>query len=701
MSSRFQTTIDDWSNGVITTTEADEIPRNASPHGENSTLVSEGAGRAVVAKRQGASVLHADALEAGEAIVGVHQYRVRAGSTYTTYYACITADGQIHLLEPDGDVVASATFSPFTGFPDFAVANNLLFFATGGENYKLRGTTLEEFGIEAPATAPTLSDGGSAGSHNGTYEAYVTFYNTNTGHESSAGPTSSTVTVANKTIAWSSIPTSSDTQVTARRLYIRNTATQTEFFRVATISDNTTTSTTTNVADSSLRIIGPDETENSPPPSGIRYLCWHKSRMFASDGQRLYYSKIGLPEAFDEEAAENVNPDDGQSITGLVAFQDLLWIFKDRATYVLNGDDPNTWSVDLVDPSVGCATHRSITITEGVLRLWSLDGPVEWVGNGFRFIGKDWIEQTISPEVLAFDQFHLVCAAADPAVNTILFAVPDAGATRNTRILPYNYRLGRWESTKWDPFDVSAMATMEDEDRAPWVFMGIYESQLLKWRGASNDGVASGTTSGTFVASGSSITSLTDADAAFDTDGVALAGRRVTILDANGDIVGVIRPRITANTGTALTFTPAVTGLSSGATYAYVVGGPAFVWDTLWEDSDAPWNRKRYRFINLHFGVDSADVMLRLNTFFDFLSSPVGAATLDASSFSAEAGVWDVSTWDNVIFGAALAGATRVRVGKVARLIKIRVANYMTDEDVTLHKIAIDGEVVGENIVNP
>lgn len=726
MSEPFLTSIEDWSNGVITTTQADEIPVNSSPRGENSTLVFEGAGKAAVAKRQGASLFKELTLHASEVgnsgINGIHLYRPRTGSDLTTHYIIARAVDLgaptkslfYQAVSTSGAVTTLGTFlvqGAALQKPTVAAAaiNHLFTAAQGGSTdaYKKVTSSLvfQLWGISAPITAPIIADGGGAGNHNGTYEAFVTFFNA-TGHESSRGIVSSQLSVTNRTIGWSSIPTSTDTQVTGRYLYIRNTLTQTEFFRVATINDNTTTTTTTNVADSSLRIIGPDEDENDPPRDVLIgtepvAVAWHKSRMFIANSRDLFYSKIGLPESFDAERVEPVAPDDGQSVTALAVYQDLLWIFKDKSTYILNGDDPNTWSIDLIDPSIGCAAQNSISIIEGVLRMWSSEGPVELSGGQFNRIGKNLINETVMPSELNFAEFHLVSAAVDPEANTILFSVPDAGQTRATRLLPYNYRLGRWESSRLDPFDVKVMATLEDGARKPFVMMGLNNRILMKWRDATRDGVPSGTVSGTFTASASSISSLTDSAAAFYTTGLGLVERRITILDSLGSKVGEIRPRITSNTATVLNFTPSVTGLTASASYSYVVGGPAFAWDTKWEDHSEPWRRKRYQFIYLHFGVSAEGVAARVNLFYDFRDDAFASTSQAIVSLGPETGVWDASLWDSSTFGGQASSVARVRAGKVARAVKIRTSNFQADQDLTLFKVGFTGEVTDHNIISP
>jgi hypothetical protein len=109
------------------------------------------------------------------------------------------------------DVSNATPFASGSYYPDFCVANNLAFFCngqpiaspSGATGIKFSSAGVQRWGIIAPTGAPTITANAAAGSHSGTYEARIAYYNSNTGHESSAGPTSSTLTLTSKKINWS------------------------------------------------------------------------------------------------------------------------------------------------------------------------------------------------------------------------------------------------------------------------------------------------------------------------------------------------------------------------------------------------------------------------------------------------------------------------------------------------------------------
>jgi hypothetical protein len=102
----------------------------------------------------------------------------------------------------------------------------------------------------SPAAAGNVNDGD--------HRIKVTLVTTN--GETEGGTASSNVTVADKTtngkIVWSSIPTSANAAVTSRKLY-RQFNSAGDYKLLTTLSDNSTTSYTDNVANASLTTIMP------------------------------------------------------------------------------------------------------------------------------------------------------------------------------------------------------------------------------------------------------------------------------------------------------------------------------------------------------------------------------------------------------------------------------------------------------------
>ncbi len=702
----------DWSGGCQNSAEPDAIPPNAYIRARNTALTSIGKDSAAVRKRKGMTTLNTTAITGGAAIVGIYEFRKRSGSTFTHYHLVVSDNGRFSLIDPDTGTITTISASTFTSsssqeyLPSFATANNLCFIVNGVDQKKYDGTNVYGIGIAAPASAPTLADSGVAGSPNGTYEARVTYYNSTTGQESSAGPTSSTVTVASKKINFTSIPTSSDAQVDTRRLYIRNTGTQANFYLAGTVSDNVTTTFQYNGLDAALTEIGPDVDENDQPPAGVKFSCFHKSRLFLADTENLYYSKIDMVESFDPEAFETPNPSDGQAITGLISIFDLLVILKTDSVYVLVGDDPDTWAIRPVDNTIGCCTSRSIVATNSILYWYSERGPVRWVGGLEKpeLLAPVFIANTVHPDNLSFSAENLakVAAAYDPIEDRVLWALPQVNQTRNTLILPFNHDLSRWESDGWDPMDACSLATIDDADGQPFIILGNYAGQLFRMGDADNDGVRSGTTmSGTFVAVGTSMTTITDATAAFDTTGAGLVERKVTIVDtATEEEVdfNLVRHRIASNTATTFTLNTSVDNLVDGNTYTYYIGGPAFDWETSWMTQGDPFMKKRYQFLYTHFRAGGSLSNLRMHFYFSYDDNPDTSVLLTVTS-GVDVELWDEVDWDTAIWsGGSDEIQDRFRIGRTGTSMMVRLRHFTPDAELVVLKLGVMAEILSERI---
>lgn len=140
------------------------------------------------------------------------------------------------------------------------------------------GTTLRNWGITAPASAPTLSTSGTGIDCLASYYYVYTYCNSGTGHESSPSPVSLCLTpFTNKTISIA-VTASSDTQVDQIRLY---RTTDGGSFDPAVMREvpgspfaNATATIADTAADTSLSAIktAPPSLRNDPPPPAYGFV---------------------------------------------------------------------------------------------------------------------------------------------------------------------------------------------------------------------------------------------------------------------------------------------------------------------------------------------------------------------------------------------------------------------------------------------
>jgi hypothetical protein len=151
---------------------------------------------------------------------------------------------------------------------DYVEYQGKLYWTQDGTAQQYDGTTVTNMGIVQPADAPLLTAGG-AGGQDGTYQYMYSYYNDNTGIESSVSPLSIEIALTGTAVTIS-YNASVDPQVTNIRIY-RVGGTWTDFLLVATVTNVTGTYVDT-FADEDLQgaVIG--SSLNNAPPTDLRYL---------------------------------------------------------------------------------------------------------------------------------------------------------------------------------------------------------------------------------------------------------------------------------------------------------------------------------------------------------------------------------------------------------------------------------------------
>lgn len=171
----------------------------------------------------------------------------------------------------------------------------------------LTGTIRYSTPANAGACTSALAGAGAGNLTNGAYTYKITFVYA--GSEKRLGTASNTTTVVDATtngkIALTSIPTSSDTSVTARNIY-RTTAGGSTYYFVAQIADNSTTTYTDNIADSALGTQGTVYDRINPfyidTNQRLRVAGGGTTAGFDFQGGNLICSDLGLDQAGTQNA---------------------------------------------------------------------------------------------------------------------------------------------------------------------------------------------------------------------------------------------------------------------------------------------------------------------------------------------------------------------------------------------------------------
>lgn len=692
--------LSNWAQGVVTSASADQLPAGASPRGYNTFLTQLGEGTALMGKRMGAVTLNATPLTGSPGIIGGFQFKKQDGSNQEVL---VSDTGRFDKLNSDGTttVINATGFTSGVHYPIFSVANDLLFIVNDVDQKKYNGTTLSAFGIVRPG-APTASAVAGGAMVVGTYDLALSYYNSSTGNESSLSDfTTVSTSGANLKInvSWS---TPADPQVTHVRVHIRFQAQGANTYQVvagatpAPAANGFPVATTATALDVSLAqysafiILAPGTSENNPPPSGAQGPIWHQSRMFMFDSGNLYYSNIknntAFPEAFNTNNVQPVNPNDGDTIVGLVSAFGRLFVFKRFSFYQLSGTDPNSWFVSLVSNDFGLSSMRSVVFAEGALYWWGgAKGLCAYDGSGQPVsLGKQFLSTAIAGDVLNHIGLTSVSAAVDQANQTLLFAVPEFGTTRNTRIIPFNYRLRRFASELWNPFDTYALWVAEDSTHLISIRMGGYAGQAFNWWVGANDGVPSGSSHGTITSTTN--TTLTDSAATFLTTGGKLIERYVYAVSS--DRRTVQRRRIIANTATVLTIS-AAWDTNPNSTYTYVVGGIDFQLDTPWMLSAAGFVKKRFEFLLSETSSLDAGAQLDVDLFVS-MDDAVPKRTFSFPLVSSGAN-YDAATslYDAVNYAGNSITYSKLRCATVGKAWRARFRNLQANTTVLISRVAM------------
>ena len=243
---------------------------------------------------------------------------------------------------------------------------------------------------------------GTAGHTEVGIHVFAITYVTNTGFETSPGPSDDSIS-PNKmyyfatatadgahAIDLTNIPVSPDSFVTTRNIYASvsidptlytGDVTQYELFLIggAELMDNTTTSTTVDFYDAELLQSSDDLFDLfSEIPAGVNITLFNNRMVLpgiygdptsittAGLISTAYVSNPGQPEAVNMVSGLIVDPLDGNALTNATGFRGTLYLFKQTGTnaYNDNGDVPSSWPLTVIDEGIGASVHGIATVLD-------------------------------------------------------------------------------------------------------------------------------------------------------------------------------------------------------------------------------------------------------------------------------------------------------------------------------------------------
>ena len=275
---------------------------------------------------------------------------------------------------------------------DTAYADGLLFKVDGiTENQKFDGSSWTKLGIVAPTGTATVTSAGS-GSITATWEYYMTYSNSATGHESNGLALGSVSLASASATSLSALPVSSDSQVDKKKIYRSvdvGSGTASAWYYLKTI-DNSATATTDSTPDASIDTDTTLATTNGVALTA-RTVEFHKGRLFLGGDGREARGRVLCTSA----TATVVGATAGTNQTYFDAnMAGKYFIFNNEAVkYTISSVDTATQTITLTDAYAGTTASGTYTITGDPNRLQISEAskPEAFRDTYSLAAGDDWI----------------------------------------------------------------------------------------------------------------------------------------------------------------------------------------------------------------------------------------------------------------------------------------------------------------------
>ncbi len=176
-------------------------------------------------------------------------------------------------------------------------------------------------------------------------------------------------------------------------------------------------------------------TRTEAPPGNVYLFDIWEERAWLSDGSYVIWSEVGAPEQYYYQNRVLVGPDDGSTVTSLVAWGNRLIIGKTEGIYYMLHTGPNEFSREVLSDRHGCWAGHSMRSAEGILLWFGGDGFYRSDGGKPYSITSTRVEKTLAK--LPFAKRQEVYAAVYPRNSWYLASIPQENDDRV--ILGYNY----------------------------------------------------------------------------------------------------------------------------------------------------------------------------------------------------------------------------------------------------------------------
>jgi hypothetical protein len=159
----------------------------------------------------------------------------------------------------------------------------------------------------------------------------------------------------------------------------------------------------------------------------------------------------------------DIQPGDGDRITGLGTFQNVIIIFKQFSIYQMTFDDTGDPVVTPVTNAAGCISARSVVNVENDLYFLSREG-IRVLGNEpnfFSSIRTNILSKRIEPTTRNINETYFTKSNAIYFDNQYIMSAPTSSATIDTTLV-YNKEFQAW--SKWQGTEADAYTKFVNSD---------------------------------------------------------------------------------------------------------------------------------------------------------------------------------------------------------------------------------------------
>lgn len=171
----------------------------------------------------------------------------------------------------------------------------------------------------------------------------------------------------------------------------------------------------------------------------------------------------GTP-ALTEANVIDIRKSDGDKITALGIFQDILIVFKERAIYSVTFDSSGNPTVKPITYATGCVSHKSLVAVENDLYFLSREG-IRVIGNEANFfdaIRTNILSIRIQPTIDSIAKAYYARTNGVYFNNKYILAIPTGTSSSIARTIVYDRRFQAF--VLWKNFNAQDMVKFIDTD---------------------------------------------------------------------------------------------------------------------------------------------------------------------------------------------------------------------------------------------